>query len=292
MTPDDIREREFVKAVFGGYDMAQVDDFVEECAEAMEIYGDQIAEQIETKYQGEIANMRSKMKVLVDTVNEYRGTEEAMRLALLSAQKMGVEIESSAKERAEALESSARSSSERATAEATEFSERVVAEARDAAESIINRAKSEVVLEEMRLVEAKKRSAEFLENMRALVERQLEFFDNLSNMKIEDLTVQSQPAPVPVVENTIRYSGAASAVEEPAAQPADGVRVYEIESDPEEEDVQDEEPEPEPEPEAPESQEPTRRFNVSELSPEERTPRPKFNFDDLKFGDNYEEEED
>ena len=35
MTPQDIRERTFEKAVFGGYDMAGVDDFMEEAAAAL-----------------------------------------------------------------------------------------------------------------------------------------------------------------------------------------------------------------------------------------------------------------
>ena len=32
MTPQDIREKTFEKAVFGGYDMGQVDDFMEAAA--------------------------------------------------------------------------------------------------------------------------------------------------------------------------------------------------------------------------------------------------------------------
>ena len=36
MTPQDIREKIFEKAVFGGYDMGSVDDFMEEMAAELE----------------------------------------------------------------------------------------------------------------------------------------------------------------------------------------------------------------------------------------------------------------
>ena len=35
-TPQEIQEKTFVKAVFGGYDMAGVDDFMEDAAQALE----------------------------------------------------------------------------------------------------------------------------------------------------------------------------------------------------------------------------------------------------------------
>jgi len=41
------------------------------------------------------------MKILVDKIEEYRATEDGMRLALLSAQKLGTQIQNEAKENAE-----------------------------------------------------------------------------------------------------------------------------------------------------------------------------------------------
>ena len=80
LTPQDIRDKQFVKAVFGGYDMATVDDFLEE-----------LTEDYAALYK-ENAILKSKIKVLVEKVEEYRATEDAMRMALLTAQKMGDDL--------------------------------------------------------------------------------------------------------------------------------------------------------------------------------------------------------
>ena len=91
MTPQDIRERTFEKAVFGGYDMAGVDDFMEEAAVALETA------------QRENSTLKAKLKVLVDKIEEYRASEDAMRMTLLSAQKLSNQIETEARERADKL---------------------------------------------------------------------------------------------------------------------------------------------------------------------------------------------
>ena len=36
LTPREIKDKQFTKAVFGGYDMASVDDFLEEVEESVE----------------------------------------------------------------------------------------------------------------------------------------------------------------------------------------------------------------------------------------------------------------
>ena len=91
MTPQDIREKIFEKAVFGGYDMGSVDDFMEEMATELE------------SAQRESATLKAKMKVLVDKIEEYRASEDAMRMTLLSAQKLSAQIESEARARADKL---------------------------------------------------------------------------------------------------------------------------------------------------------------------------------------------
>ena len=88
MTPQDIREKTFEKAMFGGYDMAAVQNYQEEVATEL------------ANAQKEIAVLKGKMKVLVDKIEEYRASEDAMRLAILSAQKVGKQIEDDAQARA------------------------------------------------------------------------------------------------------------------------------------------------------------------------------------------------
>ena len=91
ITAQDIRERTFEKARFNGYDMADVDDFLEELAEDI------------TAAQKENSVLKNKMKVLVDKIEEYRANEEALNMAVLSAQKLAVQIETDARKRAEAM---------------------------------------------------------------------------------------------------------------------------------------------------------------------------------------------
>ena len=89
LTPQDVTNREFDKAVFGGYDIAAVDTFLEE-----------IFQDYSALYRDN-ATLKSKLKVLVDKVEEYRNTEDAMRLALLTAQKTARELTEETSEEAE-----------------------------------------------------------------------------------------------------------------------------------------------------------------------------------------------
>ena len=99
ITSQDIRAKGFEKAVFGGYDQASVDQFLENVARTMD---DQVRE---------ISTLKSKMKILANKVEEYRSTEEAMRLALVSAQQLAAQIEADAKEKAQAIVDEATSQS-------------------------------------------------------------------------------------------------------------------------------------------------------------------------------------
>lgn len=74
-TPQEIQEKTFVKAVFGGYDMQTVDEFLEPLTE------DYVA------LYKENAVLKSKMKILVTKLEEYRDQEESMKKAILSAQR-------------------------------------------------------------------------------------------------------------------------------------------------------------------------------------------------------------
>ncbi len=91
ITAQDIREKTFEKSRMNGYDMASVDDFLEELAEDI------------SASQKENAVLKSKMKVLVDKIEEYRANEEALNMAILSAQKLAVQIESEARQRSAAM---------------------------------------------------------------------------------------------------------------------------------------------------------------------------------------------
>ena len=134
MTPQDIREKTFEKAMFGGYDMAAVQNYQEEVATEL------------ANAQKEIAVLKGKMKVLVDKIEEYRASEDAMRLAILSAQKVGKQIEDDAQARAD----------------------KILSEAKNTSDRILGGLQHETANEEAKLLNAKTSCAKFLEDVRNL----------------------------------------------------------------------------------------------------------------------------
>ena len=74
-TPQQIDQISFSRAKFGGYDMQQVDEFLEP-----------LTEDYVTLYK-ENALLKSKMRVLVGKLEEYRKNEASMKDAIVNAQK-------------------------------------------------------------------------------------------------------------------------------------------------------------------------------------------------------------
>ena len=74
-TPQQIEQIAFGKATFGGYDMKDVDEFLEP-----------LTEDYITLYK-ENALLKSKMRVLVSKLEEYRQNEASMKDAIVNAQK-------------------------------------------------------------------------------------------------------------------------------------------------------------------------------------------------------------
>ena len=158
ITAQDIREKTFEKARIGGYDMASVDDFLEELADDI------------TASQKENAVLKSKMKVLVDKIEEYRANEEALNMAVLSAQKLAVQIESDARTRAAAM----------------------LADAERQVKAQIGSIADQTAAEEKRLAAAKAATAKFFQAARELCNTQLKNLDAISS---GILPQQEQPKP-------------------------------------------------------------------------------------------------
>lgn len=74
-TPQQIEQISFSRATFGGYDMQAVDEFLEP-----------LTEDYVTLYK-ENALLKSKMRVLVTKLEEYRKNEASMKDAIVNAQK-------------------------------------------------------------------------------------------------------------------------------------------------------------------------------------------------------------
>ena len=148
LTPQEVSERAFQKASFGGYNMGQVDDFLD------------VLTADYTSLYNENAVLKSKMKVLVDKVEEYRATEEAMRKALMTAQRFADELVQEAENK-------------KAT---------MLQEAEEKVQEYLNGAKQQVEAEEYRLQMAKNNTAVFVERVRSLYAEQVEFLAKLQEL--------------------------------------------------------------------------------------------------------------
>ena len=139
LTPQDVTSREFDKAVFGGYDIGAVDRFREELSQDYSaLYRDN-------------ATLKGKLKVLVDKVEEYRNTEDAMRLALLTAQKTAREMTEEAEGKAAEI-----------IAEARRKADLILVDAEQATEDRRSELKDSLREEENALLNARRKTAEYL----------------------------------------------------------------------------------------------------------------------------------
>ena len=162
LTPQEVSERAFQKASFGGYNMAQVDEFLDI------LTGDYSA------LFNENAVLKNKMKVLVDKVEEYRSTEEAMRKALLAAQRMADDLVKDAERQKDEL------LAQTAMGLLLEDTDR----------------DRELEAEAFRLKKAQQETAAYVDKVRALHAKEAEYLSQLEELVPPDTT----PAPDPVEE--------------------------------------------------------------------------------------------
>lgn len=183
-TPQEIQEKTFVKAVFGGYDMTSVDDFLEPLTE------DYIA------LYKENAVLKSKMKILVEKLEEYRSQEESMKNALMTAQKTSDAMIAEAEKKCAQMTSQAETALRTKTAETQQ----------------------QIAGEEERIERAKQAALNFIEVIEKDVSRHL---DLLNNLKLMNLKAQPQKAKVYDFEKeAAKQPAAPAAVEEPGRSDA------------------------------------------------------------------------
>ena len=243
LTPQEVSGRAFSKAAFGGYNMAMVDEFLDELTDDY------------TALYKENAALKAKLKVLVDKVEEYRATEDSMRAALLTAQRMASTM----------------------VEEAEEKKKTMLAGAEDEARAKIGALQSDVELEQRRLNAAKAATADFLQKTRELAQAQLALIERAPDLTPEEIaggekTDQKAEADVNAIEENILASFRAD--KEQAAPAAEDAAPAAPEA----------ESAPQAEEEKPEPLEPDDSPFVEMASHAIR-------LDDLKFGRNYHGEE-
>lgn len=154
MTPQQIQEIRFEKALFGGYDMDSVDDVLEPLTD------DYIA------LYKENSVLKSKMRILVEKLEEYRKQENAAQNALLAAQKTCDQMVAEAEKKCAGLLRDAEAAAGSKSAELNERYDDEVA----------------------RLESAKTATAQFLNGMEKRIRRQLELIDELRKHELPKTT--------------------------------------------------------------------------------------------------------
>ena len=148
LTPQEVASHAFAKATLGGYNMAMVDEF-----------RDQLTEDYTALYNDN-AILKNKLKVLSETIEEYRATDNAMRKTLLAAQQMADSIVSEAEQRKSQL----------------------VKDAEENAEARIAELEAEIVAQEYRLKQAQESTAAYVQKLRKAHQEELDFLDNLDQL--------------------------------------------------------------------------------------------------------------
>ena len=272
LTPQEVSEKCFSKATFGGYDMGEVDDFL-----------DVLTEDYSALYK-ENALLKSKMKLLVEKVEEYRSSEEDMRKAIDAAKAMANQIMEDAKRKSEELEKAAMGREEQEIAAL----------------------RAEIDTEKSRLEQAKLQTAEFIAEMKRVLRAEAELLGNIKDLP----TVPAHTKPA----NNIHTESAVAAMASTKAVPSDDPVEDAVKS------IEDSVAKAVGEVESPASPSATPDFKKSEksreeiladiqretaelfkepafpektrkrppLDPELEETRPKFNFTDLRFGKDYE----
>ena len=240
LTPQEVSGRAFSKAAFGGYNMAMVDEFLDEVTDDY------------TALYKENAALKAKLKVLVDKVEEYRATEDSMRAALLTAQRMANTMVEEAEEKKKSM----------------------LAGAEDEARAKIGALQGEIEGEQRKLNAAKAATADFLQKTRELAQAQLALIERAPDLTPEEIVgdktaEQKAETDVNAIEERIlaafRPTEAAPEEAAPEAAPAEenAVKAEEAKAEPLEPDD----------------------------SPFVETASHAIRLDDLKFGRNYHGEE-
>ena len=158
MTPQEVGSRSFAKATLGGYNLAQVDEFLDALTEDY------------TALYNENAILKNKLKVLSETVEEYRATDNAMRKTLLAAQQMAdAMVEDAKKKQAELADEAERDAQRR-----------------------MDELNAAIAAEEYRLRQAQESTAAYVRKLADFHEQEMKFLASLGNLvPPEQLVIQA-----------------------------------------------------------------------------------------------------
>ncbi len=168
------------KAAFG-YKQEEIDDF--------------LAELISEELDAEREDLHSKIQILADKVREYRQDEDALKDALLGAQKQGHKVVAEAQEKADEI-----------IAQAEEKAKILLDEATVQHEAAMEKNRAEIAKEKENLIEAQKQVSEFKKSLFDMYKTHLEMISAMPEIELDE-------------EDTSQYSEQTETTEEELPQP-------------------------------------------------------------------------
>ena len=205
MNAKDIITRKFEKATFNGYKTDDVDDFLREVSNEY------------AQLQKDKSELERKLEVLADKIREYRDDEDALKDALLLAQKQGNAIVSEsrasadklrketnetvtkqladAKEKSEKMVKDADDYAKRMTKDSNERADKLVKDARAKAEEIKTAMNRQQEIQEQILQQTRREVTEYRSRIMAQLKEHMEFLEALPE-RIENDFVKKTAAEV------------------------------------------------------------------------------------------------
>ncbi len=155
ITSKDVRNKRFEKAAFG-YKQEEIDEFLSQLEAELD------------EMERERAEANNKIQILADKVREYMKDEDALKDALLGAQKQGHQVINEANEKAEQIIAEAQAKAEALEDEAV----------RQHAETM-ERNREEIAREKEALIEAQQQVADFKKSLFDMYKSHLELISSM-----------------------------------------------------------------------------------------------------------------
>ncbi len=162
ISANDIKERKFEKAAFG-YKQEDIDDFLAELIGELD------------EIDAEREDLHSKIQILADKVREYRQDEEALKDALLGAQKQGHQVVAEAQQKADEI-----------IAKAQEKAQALIDEATVQHDAAMEKNRAEIEKEKENLHEAQKQVSEFKKTLFDMYKSHLEMISAMPEIDIDE----------------------------------------------------------------------------------------------------------
>ena len=105
LTPLDIENKKFSKQMMNGYNVEEVDDFLDELTEDYE------------KLYKEVADNKNKLQDLEESISKYKNIETTLQTTLVMAQSTADDMKNAAKKEAEQIVSEAQAGAKQAAME-------------------------------------------------------------------------------------------------------------------------------------------------------------------------------